>query len=166
MCLGIFHFLPLKWENKYKDLHHIYIFIKTKLGSTKPARAFFKPGLPGQRGKTTKSNMTLTSLTGKSLKPTWEARWCCLCLSQCVTDKHHTGSINRLIALSRLPLRCTQLGWVVGVLFCVVKMRDKIRSISESHWYVISSTICARERHWTHNQTYPEAIPRWPHNTH
>lgn len=77
-----------------------------------------------------KSNMTLTSLTGKSLKATWGARWCCLCHSQSVTDKHHAGSINRLIALSLLPLQCTQSGRLVGVF---VKMIDKILSISETH---------------------------------
>lgn len=115
-----------------------------------------------------KNNMTLTSLTGKSLKATWGARWCCLCHSQSVTDNHHAGSINRLIALSLLPLWCTQSGRLVGVF---VKMIDKILSISESHnsgvWY---QTQCEMptytHKHGAHSKTYARAIYRWPHNTH
>lgn len=43
--------------------------------------------------------MTLTSLTEKSLKATRGARWWCLWPSRRVTDKHHSGSIHRRIAL-------------------------------------------------------------------
>lgn len=73
--------------------------------------------------------MTLTSLTGKSLKATRGARWCCLCHSQSVTDKHHARSINRLIALSLLPLQSTQSGRLVGVFLKMIT----IPSISEIH---------------------------------
>lgn len=129
MCLAFFHFLLFKWKNKYWDLHHIYIFIKIKLGATKPVCTSFTRGCQDDR-ENNKSNITPTSLTGKSLKATWGARWCCLCHSQSVTDKHHAGSINRLIALSLLPLQCTQSGRLVGVF---VKIIDKILSISETN---------------------------------
>lgn len=132
MCLALFHFLLLKWKNKYWDLHHIYIFIKIKLGATKAACTVFLHGFQ-DNCENNKSNMTPTSLTGKSLKPTWGARWCRLSRSRCVTDKHRAGSINRLIALSLLPLKCTQSWWLVGVFV----RNDKIPSISGARamWY-------------------------------
>lgn len=129
MCLAFFIFFFLS-ERINIGIYIAFTFLsKSSFGSIKPACTISICGCQ-DNCENNKSNMTLTSLTGKSLKPTWGAKWCCLCLSQCVTDKHHAGSINRLIVLSLLPIQCTQTGWVVGVF---VKLIDKIHSISETH---------------------------------
>lgn len=146
---SLFHFLLFKWKNKYSDLHHIYIFIKIKLGATKPVCTVSICGCQ-DNGENNKSNMTLTSLTGKSLKATWGARWCCLCHSKSVTDKHHAGSINRLIALSLLPLQCTQSGLLVGVF---VKIIDKILSFSQIHNCGVSYQTQSVMQTYTHKHS-------------
>lgn len=89
------------------------------LNKVERRRAIFICGCQDDRGNN-KSNMTLTSLTGKSLKATRGARWRCLCHSRWVTDKHHAGSINRLIAISPLPQREHSVRTVTGC--CFVKM--------------------------------------------
>lgn len=129
MCLAFFIFFFLS-ERINIRIYITFTFLSKSSWAPQNLHAPFP--IPGchDNCENNKSNMTLTSLTGKSLKATRGARWCCLCHSQSVTDKHHAGSINRLIALSLLPLQCTQSGRLVGVF---VKMIDKILSISEAH---------------------------------